>query len=146
MILVKWFSFIFQKTAANKAYTEKNNYTTIDSEKDLYMKMDFFHPFCFLYRDRSAVKTCESWSNHLFLWTRVLFEKKWFCGFLFAINIMTKECFCAYTPDTVRFILRRSLSDTASKCFLHQYSPKLGSRKIFRFLNDVRHYFNQPHW
>jgi hypothetical protein len=76
MILVKWFSFIFQKTAANKAYTEKNNYTTIESEKDLYMKMDFFHPFCFLYRDRSAVKTCESGSNHLFPWTRVLFEKK----------------------------------------------------------------------
>jgi hypothetical protein len=99
-------------------------------------KRIFFRPFCLLYLDRSAAKTFESGSNHLFLWTRVVFQKKWFCGFLFGINIMTKECFCAYTPGTFRFIPLRSLSDTASECFISTpVFPEIGMQKNLSILN-----------
>jgi hypothetical protein len=98
--------------------------------------MDFFRPFCLLHFDRSAVRTFESGSNRLFLWSRVVLQKKWFYGFLFGINIMTKECFCAYTPGTFRFIQWRSLSDTASKCFISTpVFPEIGMQKNLSILN-----------
>jgi hypothetical protein len=105
-------------------------------KKDLYVKMEFFRPFYLLYLDRLVVKTFESGSKHLYLLTRVLFQKKWFCSSLFGINIMMKRHFCAYIADIFRFIQWRSLPDSASKCFIPtSVFPEIGMQKNLSVVN-----------
>ena len=105
-------------------------------KKDLCMKMDFFPSICLLYFDRLAVKTFEAGSKHLYLRTRVLFQKNWFCSFLVGINMMTKGHFCAYIADTFRFIQWRSLSDSASKCFIStSVFSEIGMQKNLSVVN-----------
>ncbi len=100
------------------------------------MKMDFFRPFCLLYLDCLTVKTFESGSKHLYLRTRVLFQKNGFCTFLFGINIMTKGHFCAYIADAFRFIQWRYLSDSATKCFIStSVFSEMGMQKNLSVVN-----------
>ena len=100
------------------------------------MKMEFFRPFYLLYLDRLVVKIFKSGSKHLYLRTRVLLQKNWFCSFLFGINIMTKGHFCAYIADTFRFIHWRSLSDSASKCFIStSVFSEIGMQKNLSVVN-----------